>query len=93
VAALDAKTDKVIIRQVCALQRRDIRHADGEQKDVLCGTLRISLFSVVRALIGMRASGGPGRALKRTIAFNRFVLAKLASVYLGPIRRSVRAAA
>jgi cholesterol oxidase len=71
----------------------EVRQADGEQELVAAGRLRLSVFIVARAVIGMRATGGPRQALRTIIAFDRFFLAKLASVYLGPVRRSVQAAA
>ena len=71
----------------------EIRQADGQQELVAAGTLRLSVFIVARAVIGMRANGGLRQALGTVIAFDRFFLAKLASVYLAPVRRSVQAAA
>lgn len=65
----------------------EVRQADGTQEVIVAGTLRLSLVRVIRAIFGMRANGSLREGIGTIIAFNRFFLAKLASVYVAAIRR------
>lgn len=64
----------------------EIRQATGDQQLVLLGRLHLTLPRVLRAIAGMRASGTRRESIKTIIAFDRFFLAKLASVYLTALR-------
>lgn len=64
----------------------EIRQATGDQQLVLSGRLHLTLPRVLRAIAGMRASGTPREAIKTIMAFDRFFVAKLASVYLTALR-------
>lgn len=71
----------------------EVRQAQGRQELVVSGTLHLNLARVLRAIAGMRATGGPRQAIGTVLAFDRFFLAKLASVYLHEVRPARRHAA
>ena len=63
-----------------------VRQATGEQLLVLSGKLHLTLPRVLRAVVGMRATGTVRVAVKTIIDFDRFFVANLASVYLAAVR-------
>lgn len=65
----------------------EVRQSTGEGDLVLSGTVNLTLPRVLRAIVGMRASGPALEAAGTIVAFDRFFLTKLAVVYLAAVRR------
>ena len=70
----------------------ELRKADSGEL-VISGIVRLNLVRILRAMAGMRATGGVKQAAGTIIAFYRFFVANLASVYLHEVRPARQRAA